>query len=432
MPRQRLTLQRIATFKPAGEGFLWDEEVPWLAVRARASGAKSFIFKGTLNYQAIRLTIGSVDAWTIEAARDEARRYQKMIEDGKDPREVLRQQEEARAAEEAAAKAAIEAARRAAEDRQKYTLRALCMAYADHLKAKGRTKTSVDVRSAFRVHVIEAHPDIADVPAREVTSHQIAAVVRKVREAGKERTAGILRNYLVAAFNTARKAPFDSGVTSDMIKFEITTNPAEIIPTIPVRKGERNLSADELREYLQALGDDATDRALLVCLLIGGQRKAQLLRAKVSDYDPEAAILRLLDGKGRRTAAREHLVPVGPRAAAVIKELIAARTKQEDLLFGVSERTVGNRLSAISKALQGAPFDLRDLRRTAETALAKMGISKDLRGQLLSHGISGVQDAHYDKHDYLDEKRAALLAWEARLEEIQTGQPRSNVVLLRA
>ncbi len=80
----------------------------------------------------------------------------------------------------------------------------------------------------------------------------------------------------------------------------------------------------------------------------------------------------------------------------------------------------------------GEPFDLRDIRRTAETMLTRMRISKDNRAQLLSHGIGGVQDEHYDQHDYWDEKRAALLAWEARLEEIQTGQPRSNVIPLRA
>ena len=111
MPRQRLTLPRIAAFSPKKEGFLWDEESPRLAVRARASGSKTFIFKGSLNYLDIRITIGSVDAWTIEAARDQARRFQRMIDEGKDPRDVLRQEGEDRAAEEAARLTAIEAAK---------------------------------------------------------------------------------------------------------------------------------------------------------------------------------------------------------------------------------------------------------------------------------------------------------------------------------
>ena len=73
-----------------------------------------------------------------------------------------------------------------------------------------------------------------------------------------------------------------------------------------------------------------------------------------------------------------------------------------------------------------------DVRRTAETMLAGMGISRDTRAQLLSHGLGGVQDQHYDRHGYADEKRAALIAWERRLDEIENGiKPAGNVRPLR-
>ena len=58
-----------------------------------------------------------------------------------------------------------------------------------------------------------------------------------------------------------------------------------------------------------------------------------------------------------------------------------------------------------------APFTARDLRRTCETRLAELGVSKEDRAQLLSHGISGVQAKHYDRHSYLPQKRAALEKW---------------------
>jgi len=427
-----LTAGRVEKFTcPEGKvsAFLWDSDVKGLGLKASAGGSKQYVLETRLlNGKTARLTIGKPSVWSLDAARVEARRLQVLIDQGIDPREQEREKAEAKAA----AKAAAEAAKRAAEQRKKYTLHALCMAYADHLKTKGKDKTATDVRSAFRVHVVEAHPDIASTPAREVTSHQIAALVRKVRESGKLRTAGILRNYLVAAFNAARKAPFDSGISSDLIQFEITTNPAEIIPAIAVNKGERNLTPDELRTYLEALGDDGAGQALRVALFAGGQRMAQLLRAKVSDYDPVTSTLRLWDGKGKRQTAREHLLPLGPMAVTVIERLITTQAKADESLFGVSERTVGNRVSSISDAMPGAAFDLRDIRRTCETMLAGMGVSKDIRAQLLSHGISGVQSQHYDRHDYWQEKRAALLAWEARIEEIQTGIPRNNVIPLRA
>jgi len=69
------------------------------------------------------------------------------------------------------------------------------------------------------------------------------------------------------------------------------------------------------------------------------------------------------------------------------------------------------------------PFQLRDLRRTAETMLAAEGVSKDIRAQIQSHGLGGVQDKHYDKHDYLPAKHAALTRWHARLKAIEEGRP---------
>jgi hypothetical protein len=55
------------------------------------------------------------------------------------------------------------------------------------------------------------------------------------------------------------------------------------------------------------------------------------------------------------------------------------------------------------------PFQMRDIRRTIETTLSKMGVSESHRAQIQSHGLSGVQARHYDKHNYLEEKKLALL-----------------------
>lgn len=419
MQRERLTLQRIANFTCSADrsqAFLWDTEAPRLAVRATKAGAKSFIFESKLNRHTVRTTIGDVRAWLLDDARAEARRLQTLVDQGTDPREVRREKAEA----QAAAKAARAAQARESERRQRFTLRALLTAYADHLKAQGKVKTARDVMSAFRVHVFEAWPDVADLPAGNVTAHQVAAMVRKAREAGKERTAGILRNYVVAAYNAAKRAPFDSAMSSALIEFEITQNPGEPVPALPVNRGARVLSADELRQYLQGLGDDEAGCALRVAIYAGGQRLAQLLRAEISDFDTSTSTLRLFDGKGKRKAPREHLLPLGPVAANLVKAAISSRSGTDTAIFKTGMRAAGDRVSEIAKAMK-EPFGLRDVRRTVETMLASMRISKDVRAQLLSHGIHGVQAAHYDRHDYLDEKRAALIAWEKRLQAIESG-----------
>jgi integrase len=60
--------------------------------------------------------------------------------------------------------------------------------------------------------------------------------------------------------------------------------------------------------------------------------------------------------------------------------------------------------------LEQRPFTAGDIRRTVETRLAAEGLSKDVRAQLQSHGLGGVQSRHYDRHDYLAEKREAMEA----------------------
>jgi hypothetical protein len=58
--------------------------------------------------------------------------------------------------------------------------------------------------------------------------------------------------------------------------------------------------------------------------------------------------------------------------------------------------------------LPGGRFTPGDLRRTVETTLSGAHVSKETRARLQSHGLNGVQERHYDKHECMAEKRAAL------------------------
>ncbi|MBL8402372.1 Arm DNA-binding domain-containing protein, partial [Accumulibacter sp.] len=86
MNRERLTpdrIRRLTLSEGQAQSFLWDTDAPRLAVRVTA-GAKAFICEAKLNRQTVRVTIGDVRAWTLAAARDEARRLQTMIDQGID------------------------------------------------------------------------------------------------------------------------------------------------------------------------------------------------------------------------------------------------------------------------------------------------------------------------------------------------------------
>jgi integrase len=367
---------------------------------------------------------------TLVQARARAAELSRMMQEGiADPKAHLEAQ--ARAKTEAE-----EATRHAEAERHRLTLAALVSAYADHLERQGKAKTAYDVRNVTRLHLEAAAPTLAALPAKDVTRDALAARIREIRESGKERTAGMFRSYLFAAYNLAARAEGDTQAPAALIRFGIETNPVAGIKAIPVRPGDRALSREELRTFIGHLGPSLADQALRLALYAGGQRGEQLLRARVSDFDPAQGILRLLDPKGRRQIAREHRLPLGPVAADLCRALVArAREEQPDStdppLFAsgpvsLVATTLTHRVTAIAAAMGGARFTFRDLRRTVETEMASMGFSVDLRAQLLSHGLSGIQSKHYDRHGYMSEKAAALVAWERHLE----GEASANVVTI--
>lgn len=396
------------------------------------TGSRSFVLRYQVDGKWRRATIGKYPTWSLTAARKRAQELRREVDEGIDPVEA----ERAHKAAEAAAKAEAEHQATLAE---RYTLVALCDAYVSHLRAQGKAKSAASTVSLVKVHLREP-PELAEIaakPANMVTSEDIALIVRRAKKVKSDRTAGLLRTYLSTAFNNARRAPYDARLPEELKAFDISSNPVEVIAAIPVKRGTRTLTRDEMRSYILALGADLTDQALLLALFAGGQRMAQLLRARLNDYSPEDQTLLLWDGKGRRESARPHLIPLGPKAAAITAALAErAKSKSDDKnpsLFVsrgsvVHDSTPGQRVGDIAQAMGGEPFNLRDIRRTVETMLASIGIDKDTRAQMLSHGLSGVQAAHYDRHDYMSEKRAALVKWETHLERVVSGTTESNVI----
>ena len=460
MAKIELTAGRVTAHKckrGAAQGFLWDTKAPGLAVRATA-GAKAFIFQGRLRGKSLRVTIGDVKTWDIDradpkhpGARQEARRLQALLDRGIDPRDE--KADLAAAAE--ARRAAQRAAESAASDAGKHTLGTLFAAYVAHLRKQGK-QAAYDAENMFANHVTAAHPATAATPANAVAARDVVALLRPLTEAGKGRTAAKLRSYLRAAYALAARAALDSDAPAAFIAFAVEANPVQATGALSKysRALERALSAPELYAYWQALADspDSPARdALLLLMLLGGQRPAQLLRATVADVDLTGRTITQRDPKGKREQPRVHVLPLTDPALIVVKRCIARAEAQQAkrgdaqqprYLFSthggapLRPETITRAAADIAAALIGKPkaarivnesFGARDLRRTAETRLAELGISRDLRAQLQSHGLSGIQQRHYDKYSYANEKRAALEAWAAYL----AAKPAGNVRQIR-
>lgn len=90
--------------------------------------------------------------------------------------------------------------------------------------------------------------------------------------------------------------------------------------------------------------------------------------------------------------------------------------------------------STFNRALGKLPEGLvrvtpHDLRSTARSHLAALGVSIIVAERCLNHSLGGLVGI-YDQHDYMGERRNALNLWAAKLAALEKGEP-FNVVPLR-
>ncbi|RQP21305.1 hypothetical protein DZC73_27785 [Albitalea terrae] len=312
----------------------------------------------------------------------------------------------------------------------------VCNAYVSHLKSLKKISAG-EVENTFSRYIRPS--SVASVEACEATADQFSEILREIIKAGHGVTAAKLRAELHAAYAQAIKAKLNPSVVAFPVDPRIRTNPIKEIASLSAYNapGERFLDKAELAEFWRLLVDKQQEhlrsakRFVRLTLLLGGQRAQQLLRVQIKDVDLAQGLIRLLDPKGARVRPREHLLPAGPTAMTELASLVShARDIGSPMLFPgsqggehLSDGTISNEVRTLSAELMRAgrihrPFKYADLRRTIETTLASLGVSKDVRAQIQSHGLSGIQTRHYDRYDYINEKRNALLLWEHFLESL--------------
>jgi integrase len=114
-----------------------------------------------------------------------------------------------------------------------------------------------------------------------------------------------------------------------------------------------------------------------------------------------------------------HRVPLSPRALQV---LLGAPRRGEYVFCASSapSRHLRGYRKAFTRACTIAGFENarpHDLRRTAASMMASIGVSRVVIGRILNHAdrsITGI----YDRYGYDAEKRASLAAWSERLKEM--------------
>lgn len=108
MAKIAFTAGRVSGFKcppDKKQAFLWDATAPGLGLRATPAGKPAYVFQSVYQGKDLRITIGSPAAWSIPDAQAKARELQRLIDEGKDPRELKRDALAAHAEKQAAAAA---------------------------------------------------------------------------------------------------------------------------------------------------------------------------------------------------------------------------------------------------------------------------------------------------------------------------------------
>jgi hypothetical protein len=397
-------------------------------VRVTKSGAVAFVLNyygraadGSLKER--RATIGTYgkrqDQESIASARKKAAHMRNKVLANGDP-----------LAERHVAREAAKAAAAESERKRDYSLQALMTAYTESLKAAGKPSWR-EIDKSVQRNVVKPFPKLAKRPADEITVDDVMPVFHALIKAGTFNEARKLRAYLRAAYSAAKRARTDASMHT-FAGFQIRANPlAELEVTRPketaakaasdVKERKWALSEAQLQAYWKRITamDDARGALLRFHLLTGGQRVEQLCRLTVDDWDAQAHTVTLWDTKGRRTKAHKHQLPLIPEAAQALQAMRGEESKGPYLVTVTAgkEAAVTHTVWEATKAVADAmvadgeierSFSPGIIRKTVETRLQAVGVSKEIRAQLLSHGLGGVQAQHYESHDYQKEKLAAL------------------------
>ena len=367
---------------------VFDDAQKGLAVRVLASGAKNYLVQYTAAAGKRRVPLGSASALTLTQARQAAGAIMAKVALGEDP----------------------VADRKAKAERDRMTLGIAVETWRElHLGNRRERYRSEAVR-ALR----HAFGSAWDRPADALDRAAVVRTLDRIAKAGHGAIAARTAAYGRACFQWHLKRGAVAG------------NPFANLPAFGARSSrDRVLSDAELAAVWRAAETEQSAFGSIVRLLIlTGQRREEVAGMLWSELSDDIATWSI--GRDRMKAGQPHLVPLSPQAQTILAPL----DRGDGLVFP-GERP-NRQFSGWSKAKGRldaaagvASWVLHDIRRTVATGLQRLGVRLEVSEAILGHtsgsrnGIVGV----YQRHNWADEKRAALDAWGRHVEAIVAGAP---------
>ena len=393
--RKALTKSAVEAGAPSKFGtMVWDGRVPGFGVRCFPL-KRMYVFRYRTKSGLQRtVNIGVHGALTVERARERAADLYEAVRKGEDPV----------AAETARAKAS--ANRRTVGD----VLDSFMRRHGDSLRSAG------EYHATFNRLV---RPQIGDVDLGLLRRSHLTAMLDHIEDHHGATMADRALQYTRSALNwhASRDDDFISPVAPGMMR----TKASEQART-------RILDDEELCAVWPVLEEAGPFGVFVKLLLLTAQRRAEVAGLRRSEI---RAGLWIIPAERYKTA-RPQSVPLSAPAQAIIAAL-----PKGDPVFPVSFINSGKPKARLDKAVTarqgGRPLDawtLHDLRRTARSLMSRAGVRPDIAERCLGHVVGGVEGT-YDRHHYVEERRAAFEALAATIERIVGLPAGANVIELR-
>ncbi len=391
----KLTDASVAGLKlPQGKSELlvFDGTLPGFGVRLRAGGKRTWIVQYRLGRQQRRLSLGAVEAFDATKARKRAKDAIARVQLGQDPQ--------------------VEKIDARTPKARELTLSDVIERYLPHVERKLKASTYSGVVLHLRKHWSPLHA----YELQNLERRHVAAELSRIAAGSGPYGANRSRAALSALFAWA-----------------IGEGLADANPVVGTNKAtdeiarDRVLSDNEIGLVWQHAGAGQYG-AIVRLLLLTGQRREEVAAMQWSELDLDKGVWSL--PASRTKNGRPHDVPLSQPAVEVLLD----QEKQPDREFVFGEAAGpfqgwSKAKSALDNRLQGAgmtaPWRLHDLRRTAATRMADLGVQPHVIEAVLNHisghksGVAGI----YNRATYANEKRVALALWADRVDALVRERP---------
>jgi len=444
---KQFTEKFLASIKPQNKKFVI-REGRGFALQVLPSGSKSFLYIFELNKQKGYMQLGNHPATSLADARIAYNDAFKLVKKGIDPRDQKKAaaEEKAKAAMEAAQEA--EAAVAAATHLEKYTFDTLVkdgvpenfvpttveqlagVWFVNYSKENHSERWQGSAVSCIKVHIL---PNMGQMEIATVRHKHAVSLIQKIAST----VPGSARNTMKFA-----RQMFKYACRQEWAEIQPFIEITESVPKIAPKADERHLDDDEVVKAWDEIGKSSSSHEVkraLKLILVTAQRPgevAQLHRDQIKGkwwtipsevagknerehrvYLTDTALELIGNGKG-------YIFPSESGKRGHVSGNTLSQAINRGYLTDEVVKVVGNRkIKARKEPYFGMkPWSPHDLRRTARTNMARVGVSDEVGEEVVNHikpGVVGV----YNKYRYDNEKKEALLKWEGLLLEILKTKP---------